>query len=107
MKQSLLKRLYRSILGDPIRRLLNNSIARWFVVIGAIVYLLSPIDVIPDVPIAGWVDDGFLATVVATELTGILLERRRAIKAQQAEDETDDTGQTTVDTPARSVDDPA
>ncbi|MEM9007585.1 MAG: hypothetical protein AAGE59_29190, partial [Cyanobacteria bacterium P01_F01_bin.86] len=60
-----------------------------------------------DVPIAGWLDDGFLTTVVATELTGILLERRRALKAQQAEDETDDAGQTTVDTPARSVDDSA
>ena len=78
MKQSFVPQIYRRLLGNPV--------TRWVVVLGAIAYLLSPIDFSPDViPILGWVDDGVLAALLATGLTEMLLERRRNLKAQKTE----------------------
>ncbi len=51
---------------------------------GAIAYLISPIDISPDVfPVLGWIDDGVIATIVVTGLTQVLLERRQAMKAER------------------------
>jgi uncharacterized membrane protein YkvA (DUF1232 family) len=78
MKQSIFQKVYRLFLGHPI--------ARWFVILGSLAYLLSPIDLSPDViPIVGWVDDGVLAALLATGVTELVLERRRQLKAQRAE----------------------
>ncbi|MGF1521484.1 MAG: YkvA family protein [Leptolyngbyaceae cyanobacterium] len=98
VKQSLFRRLYRSLLGHPV--------ARWFVILGSIAYLLSPLDISPDVfPIVGWIDDGLLATLVVTGLTEIVLERRRDLKAQKAERKTAGPDTNAIDTVATSVDD--
>ena len=105
MKQSFFQRIYRSILGNPVRWLLKHPLGRWFVVIGSIVYLLSPVDIIPDFPIVGWIDDGLLATLVTTELTGVLLERRRHLKAQKAKAEAINSAQSPIDTQTLPVDD--
>ncbi|MEM9120025.1 MAG: DUF1232 domain-containing protein [Cyanobacteria bacterium P01_F01_bin.56] len=78
MQQSIFQQVYRRLLGHPI--------ARWVIILGSITYLLSPLDFSPDViPILGWVDDGVLAALLATGLTEMVLERRRNLKAQQAE----------------------
>lgn len=78
MKQSIFQQVYRRLLGHPI--------ARWVVVIGSLVYLISPLDIVPDViPIFGWVDDGVLATLLATGVVEIVLEQRRARKNQGAD----------------------
>lgn len=77
MKQSVFQQVYRRLLGHPV--------ARWVVMLGSIAYLVSPIDFSPDViPILGWVDDGVLATLLATGVTEMVLERRRNLKAQKA-----------------------
>lgn len=53
---------------------------RWIVVGGTLLYLLSPIDISPDIfPIIGWIDDGIVATLLVAELAQILqdvLKRR-------------------------------
>lgn len=78
MKQTLFQRVYRSLLGHPV--------ARWIVILGSVGYLLSPMDISPDVfPVVGWIDDGVLAALLATGLTEIVLEQRRNRKAQKAE----------------------
>lgn len=78
MKQAAFQRFYRWLLRHPV--------ARWFVILGTIVYLVSPVDISPDaLPIVGWIDDGVLVTLVATGLTEAVLERRRNLKAQKAE----------------------
>lgn len=80
MKQPLFQRVYRQLLGHPV--------ARWFIILGSIAYLLSPIDFSPDIiPILGWVDDGVLAALVATGITEIILERRRAVKSRKTTEE--------------------
>lgn len=48
---------------------------RWAIILGTAVYLISPIDISPDViPIVGWLDDGLLATLLVTELSSIAME---------------------------------
>lgn len=55
---------------------LRNTKYRWLLVLGTIIYLVSPIDIAPDfLPIIGWVDDGLLATLLVTELSQIALEQ--------------------------------
>lgn len=54
---------------------LRNTKYRWVLVLGTLIYLVSPIDISPDfLPIIGWVDDGLLATLLVTELSQIALE---------------------------------
>ncbi|MEO1093300.1 MAG: DUF1232 domain-containing protein [Cyanobacteria bacterium J06638_28] len=93
MKQSVFQRVYRSLLGHPV--------ARWFVIFGSLAYLLSPVDISPDVfPIIGWVDDGLLVTLLATGITEVVLERRRDLKTRKEEE----AGKA-VETQATPVDD--
>ena len=75
----MFKKVYRALLRHPI--------ARWVVILGSLVYLISPVDISPDVvPIIGWVDDGVIATLMATGIVELVLERRRDVKARKADD---------------------
>jgi uncharacterized membrane protein YkvA (DUF1232 family) len=68
------------------RALLRHPIARWLVIIGSLIYIISPVDISPDVvPIVGWIDDGVVATLMAAGITEMALERRRNVKARKAE----------------------
>jgi uncharacterized membrane protein YkvA (DUF1232 family) len=45
-------------------------------IVGSLVYLLSPFDIAPDMfPVVGWIDDGLLATLVVTEVSQLMLDR--------------------------------
>lgn len=78
----MLKRFYGKIMGHPRYR--------WVVILASVVYLLSPIDFSPDViPILGWIDDGVIATLLATEITQFLLSRRQAMRNQKSQSQTD------------------
>ncbi|RZM77237.1 YkvA family protein [Leptolyngbya iicbica] len=80
-----MKRLLRSPLINWFTKLLRNSKYRWLVILGSVIYLVSPLDISPDVfPIIGWVDDGLLATIVVTELSQIALERRRSLQRKNS-----------------------
>lgn len=76
MKNPLTHNIFRRLLAHPKYRL---------AVMGAsLVYLLSPLDIAPDVfPVVGWIDDGLLATLVAAEMGQLLLERRQRSKEMQ------------------------
>lgn len=48
---------------------------RWFLIGGTLLYLISPIDIAPDfIPIIGWIDDAAIATLLAAEVSQVLLE---------------------------------
>ncbi|MGD1855902.1 MAG: YkvA family protein [Leptolyngbyaceae cyanobacterium] len=52
---------------------LRNPKYRWLIIFGTLTYLLSPIDISPDVfPIVGWIDDGILVTLLIAEVTQLL-----------------------------------
>lgn len=54
---------------------------RWLIILGTLAYLISPIDISPDVfPIIGWIDDGIVVTLLTTELTRLVLDYRNRRK---------------------------
>ena len=68
------------------RNLIRNSKYRWIVVLGSLLYLVSPFDISPDVfPIIGWLDDGIIATLLVTEVSQLLFEQVNASKKKNQE----------------------
>ena len=65
------------------RRTLRHPKYRWWIILGTLVYLLSPIDISPDfLPIVGQVDDIALLTLLVAELSQIVVEQ---FKSRQSE----------------------
>ncbi|MBW4674605.1 MAG: DUF1232 domain-containing protein [Desmonostoc geniculatum HA4340-LM1] len=63
------------------RDLLRNPKYRWWVILGTLVYLVSPIDFLPDVfPVVGQIDDVFLLTLLVGEVSGLVIEGWKARK---------------------------
>lgn len=61
------------------RNMIRHPQYRWWIVLGTLVYLLSPLDFLPDIfPIVGWIDDGLLATLLVTEISQLVLARLQA-----------------------------
>ena len=55
------------------RSSIRNPKYRWLIIFGTLAYLLSPIDISPDVfPIVGWIDDGILITLLVAEVSQLL-----------------------------------
>lgn len=66
------------------RQTLRNPKYRWWIILGTLAYLVSPIDVIPDlIPIAGQLDDVFLLTLLTSELSQLLVDgfKQRRVQA--------------------------
>ena len=85
MKIPFFSRIYSGLLKHPRYR--------WLVMGASLLYLVSPIDFSPDViPILGWLDDGVVATLLATSITQVLLDRRQAMKDQKTPDSEGETG---------------
>lgn len=64
------------VIYQGFRGLLRNPKYRWWIILGSLVYLISPIDVAPDlIPILGQVDDVVLITILLSELYQWLMEK--------------------------------
>ncbi|NJM45815.1 MAG: DUF1232 domain-containing protein [Alkalinema sp. RU_4_3] len=71
---------------DTYRKLIRESKYRWVIILGSLLYILSPIDISPDIiPIIGWIDDGLVLTLLITEVSQILMEKVKARKADANE----------------------
>ncbi len=69
------------------RNAIRNSKYRWLVVLGSLLYLVSPLDISPDVfPIVGWLDDGIIATLLVTEVSQLLFEQVNAAKKKNRQE---------------------
>ncbi|MEO1433490.1 MAG: YkvA family protein [Cyanobacteria bacterium J06632_19] len=69
------------------RGLIRNPKYRWWVLLGTLVYFVSPLDVIPDIfPIVGQVDDVLLLTLLVSEFSQFLIE---GFKTRRGVTETD------------------
>ncbi|MBW4633050.1 MAG: DUF1232 domain-containing protein [Iphinoe sp. HA4291-MV1] len=63
------------------RNLLRNPKYRWWIILGTLLYFVSPIDLVPDFfPIVGEVDDIMLLTLLVSEMSQILIEGFKARK---------------------------
>lgn len=91
------------------RDLIRNPKYRWWVILGTLAYLASPIDIAPDfLPIVGQIDDFFLLSLLVSEVSGLVLEGWKARKGTADSQATNDSeGSTstasTIDVDAVSV----
>ncbi|MDM9382247.1 YkvA family protein [Chlorogloeopsis sp. ULAP01] len=91
------------------RGLIRNPKYRWWVILGTLLYFVSPIDIVPDIlPIVGQIDDVFLLTLLMTEVSGLVIEgfkaRKGKVEAQVADTTEDSTSASdTIDVDAVSV----
>jgi uncharacterized membrane protein YkvA (DUF1232 family) len=79
-------KFFTQLVHTFVRNGIRSSKYRWLFIVASIVYLVSPLDISPDVfPVLGWLDDGMVITLLATELSQFLLERRKARKDEKSE----------------------
>ena len=78
------------------RNAIRNPKYRWWIILGTLVYLLSPFDISPDMlPIAGQIDDVLLVTLMFTEVSTLLME-----KIKRRDEDVEETGaNASTDTP--------
>lgn len=82
---------------------LSNPKYRGLIIFGTLVYLLSPIDISPDVfPIVGWIDDGILITLLIAEVSQLLRGNRAGASVETDTQPQDDDG-VVVDVKAQEV----
>lgn len=71
---------------DTYRKLIRESKYRWLIILGSLLYILSPVDLLPDfIPVIGWIDDGLVITLLIAEISQGLMERVRVRKADANE----------------------
>lgn len=89
---------------DWYRKLIRDSKYRWLIIVGTLVYLLSPIDLLPDmIPIIGQIDDVVILTLLVTEVSQVLTERIKAIKSKNSQPVAEQTTAESVDVKAVPV----
>ena len=65
-----------SSLYDWYRSAIRHPKYRWWVMLGTVIYLISPIDVAPDfIPVLGQVDDLLIAGLLFTELSQMMMAK--------------------------------
>jgi len=64
---------------------------RWAVILGTAFYLISPIDISPDIiPVVGWLDDGVLAALLVSELSSLAMDYFKGKSEETTVAEADD-----------------
>ena len=87
------------------RNTLRNPKYRWWIVLGTLAYLVSPIDIAPDlIPIGGQIDDLVIVTLLVTELSQLILDSfKNRNQSQKVEENLDNEDVKTVDVKAETV----
>jgi uncharacterized membrane protein YkvA (DUF1232 family) len=84
------------------RNLLRNPKYRWWIILGTLVYFVSPIDIAPDfIPVIGELDDVFLMTLLVSEVSQMVLE---GFKSRQDKSNVESPTSAEATTPANTVD---
>jgi len=86
--------------------MIRNPQYRWWIILGTLVYIFSPLDISPDVfPIAGQIDDVAVMVILLSEVSQLILDRVRAKQPSATAASNDETApKTTVDVDAVSLD---
>jgi uncharacterized membrane protein YkvA (DUF1232 family) len=103
-EMAMQKRLFGQTFVNWYRKLIRHSKYRWVVLLGTLLYFVSPIDISPDVfPVIGWIDDGLVATIAITEVTQMLTERKRRLQNIEKTTVSSNTGETVVPNASETV----
>lgn len=83
------------------RETLRHPKYRWWIILGTFVYLLSPLDISPDLfPIVGQIDDVVLVTLLVSEISQMVIEsmksRQPNVSSPEPEAGAGETDKTTV-----------
>jgi uncharacterized membrane protein YkvA (DUF1232 family) len=88
-------------LYDWYRGMLRNPKYRWWVVLASVAYIVSPIDISPDIfPVIGWIDDTLLVGILVAEVSQIASAALNARKNSPTTKPTESTETSVVDTDA-------
>ena len=80
---------------------IRNPKYRYWIIIGTLVYILSPIDISPDVfPLAGQIDDFLLLSIMLTEVSQMVITSFQEKKDQDKQK----ASEKTIDVDAVSMD---
>ena len=86
------------------RDLLRNPKYRWWVIGASVVYIVSPLDISPDIfPIIGLLDDGIVISLLVAEVAQMAKEKLQENNLRSAKS-TETTTEKTVDVSAVQVD---
>ena len=92
-----------SSLYDWYRNAIRHPKYRWWIMLGTIIYLISPIDIAPDfIPILGQIDDVMLAGLLFTELSQMVIAKLQT-RQENNNVNTETAGSETVDVDAETV----
>jgi uncharacterized membrane protein YkvA (DUF1232 family) len=84
---------------------IQNPKYRWWIILGTLVYILSPFDLSPDLfPVVGEIDDLILVTLMVTEVSQLILDRFKASRANTTASTAGTTGNQTVEVEAVAAD---
>ncbi|NJK49446.1 DUF1232 domain-containing protein [Candidatus Gracilibacteria bacterium] len=83
------------------RNAIQNPKYRWWIILGTLVYIVSPFDLSPDLfPVVGEIDDLILVTLMVTEVSQLILDRFKASKVNTTASTTGTTSNQTVEVEA-------
>jgi uncharacterized membrane protein YkvA (DUF1232 family) len=86
------------------RNTIRNPKYRWWLILGTLAYVFSPLDLSPDLfPIVGQIDDVVLLTLMVSEVSQWLIDRAKVRKGETVTATTDSMADKTVDVDAVSV----
>ncbi|MBD0303903.1 MAG: DUF1232 domain-containing protein [Tolypothrix sp. T3-bin4] len=89
------------------RNTIRNPKYRWWMILGTLLYIFSPIDIAPDfIPIIGQLDDIAILSLLVAEVSQVLIESAKSRKSTTVASDTASTSETsdkTVDVDAVSV----
>ncbi len=70
---------------DWYRDVIRNPKYRWWIIVGSLAYIISPIDIAPDfIPIIGQVDDVLIMTLLVSEVSQLLIDRVKTMKGKDS-----------------------
>jgi uncharacterized membrane protein YkvA (DUF1232 family) len=89
---------------DWYRNIIRNSKYRWVIILGTLLYLISPIDLLPDfIPLIGQIDDSVILTLLVAEISTALFDRIKASKGRETGADNSVASADTVDVNATAV----
>ncbi|MEM6450498.1 MAG: YkvA family protein [Cyanobacteria bacterium P01_D01_bin.105] len=67
---------FSTAIHELYRKALQHTKYRWLVIFGTLLYLVSPLDISPDVfPVLGWIDDGVVVSLLITEVSQLMMQQ--------------------------------
>lgn len=90
---------------DWYRDVIRNPKYRWWIIVGSLAYIISPIDIAPDfIPIIGQVDDVLIMTLLVSEVSQLLINRVKTMKGKDSVASATDSANNPVEVNAVQVD---